>query len=277
MREEITIWQKLIRSELVNNLSESFLSEFSEPLFSGRLLRSSLLGYLCDFSKSENFINSALAVEFIHSASLLHDDVIDGAFFRRHAETLWKQKGIPASILSGDYLVTLAFGKVVKTENLAICAQFSDSLQKVCALEAKQDLEAETEKTIEKSLEIAEGKTGELFGFTAFASTTDTSNAQTFYRAGLKLGTAYQLADDLADAFGNSDEIGKTLGTDQKSGKLTILSAGATFEDVREIIKELINEALVLFAEVGVLKQAENYLNDLFYPAIELLIGESND
>lgn len=277
MSKEITIWQKLIRSELIENLSESFLSEFAEPLFSGRLLRSSLLGYLCDFSKCDVTLNSALAVELVHSASLLHDDVIDGAFFRRHAETLWKQKGIPASILSGDYLVTLAFGRVVKTQNFSICTQFSESLQKVCALEAKQDLESETDKTIENAVEIAEGKTGELFGFAAFASTTDSSKAQALYEAGLKLGTAYQLADDLADAFGIFDEIGKTLGTDETSGKVTILSAGATFDEARQIIQKLIDEALSLFDEVGVLQNVENYLKDLFYPAIERLIGAKND
>ncbi len=258
-------------------LKESFAEEFSANFFGGRFLRSSLTGCLSDFEMNGPSFGGAMAVELVHTASLLHDDVIDGAFFRRHAPTFWHEKGTSASILAGDYLVTLAFEQLFQSNDLDLCRRFTASLKNVCSMEARQELEKSQQGSFDEAVAIASGKTGELFGFAACASSSNLGKRELLYNAGLKLGTAYQLADDMADAFGHASELGKPVGNDAKSGKLTIVTAGASVTKIKDVIELQIEEALNLFAMADKKIEAEFYLQDVFTPALEKLVGAVNE
>ncbi len=162
-------------------------------------------------------VPAAAAVELVHAASLLHDDVIDGALLRRHAPTFWKTYGTHGAILAGDVLLIQAIG-LLSGETL--CPLANDLVRfcaELCNAEAEQELFLrQATPGREKILDIARRKTGALFAFAAGAAAgADAPLRLALHQAGYALGTAYQLADDLLDETGDERSAGKTLGLDR--------------------------------------------------------------
>ena len=193
----------------------------------GKMLRSRLAGRLIlagGGAEPELVEISAAAVEMVHTASLCHDDVIDSAVLRRSAPTLWRRTGASGAVLVGDILLCEAMNLLIETRNLPLLSAFMEKVTRVCQTEARQELVCRGhELGVEACLELAEGKTGSLFAFAAASAAPAGSDAAAdFARAGLRLGTAYQLADDLLDVVGSEVEVGKTLGTDGKREKYTL-------------------------------------------------------
>jgi octaprenyl-diphosphate synthase len=171
--------------------------------------------------------NLAAAVEFIHTATLLHDDVVDGSQLRRGkvaAHLIW---GGSASVLVGDFLFARAFELMVETGSLKaldILARASRVIAEgeVLQLTRVRDLQLDQATY----LEIIRGKTAELFAAAAEsgAVVSGASEAQVAALAdyGLKLGLAFQLADDALDYGGASETLGKNAGDDFREGKVTL-------------------------------------------------------
>jgi octaprenyl-diphosphate synthase len=171
--------------------------------------------------------NLAAAVEFIHTATLLHDDVVDGSQLRRGkvaAHLIW---GGSASVLVGDFLFARAFELMVETGSLRaldILARASRVIAEgeVLQLTRVRDLQLDQATY----LEIIRGKTAELFAAAAEsgAVVSGASDAQVAALAdyGLKLGLAFQLADDALDYGGASETLGKNAGDDFREGKVTL-------------------------------------------------------
>ena len=171
--------------------------------------------------------NLAAAVEFIHTATLLHDDVVDGSQLRRGkvaAHLIW---GGSASVLVGDFLFARAFELMVETGSLKaldILARASRVIAEgeVLQLTRAHDLQLDQATY----LEIIRGKTAELFAAAAEsgAVVSGASDAQVAALAdyGLKLGLAFQLADDALDYGGASETLGKNAGDDFREGKVTL-------------------------------------------------------
>jgi len=163
------------------------------------------------------------ATEMAHTASLCHDDVIDGGFLRRRQPTLWRVMGPSAAILMGDLLLCEAMDVIGSVENGSLVGPFVAKLQEVCAAELEQDLGSRGKVLQEAAcLRLARGKSGPFFAFVGYAC----SGAQPDLRAaieeaGYQVGTLYQVADDLLDAIGGA-AAGKTLGTDAKQRKFTL-------------------------------------------------------
>ncbi len=172
-------------------------------------------------------IHAAAAVEIIHGASLLHDDVIDGGLLRRGAQTFWKKHGTNGAILLGDLLVLKAFALLSDAGRGDLLKELIDQSMNVCRSEVEQELVLRgTAGTWEECERIARAKTGSLFAFAAVGAASDApGQVEALREAGFILGTAYQLVDDILDDSGNEELSGKTLGRDQERGKTTAITA----------------------------------------------------
>lgn len=175
----------------------------------------------------ENALKLAASVEFIHTATLLHDDVVDGSERRRGkvaAHLIW---GSATSVLVGDFLFARAFELMVETGELralGILAQASGVIAQgeVLQLTRAHDLNLDQETY----LRIVSAKTAELFAAAAEAGAVGVGADQQATSAlrsyGLNLGLAFQLADDALDYGGTSEALGKNAGDDFREGKVTL-------------------------------------------------------
>lgn len=168
----------------------------------------------------------AAAVEMIHTATLVHDDVLDGADRRRHAKTVNAVHGNQTAILLGDMLFSHAFHLTAAVDARA-CRVIGETTNRVCAGELRQVVERGNLHLTEADyFTVIDGKTaalteccGRLAGMFADASEMLTDRLAAY---GRNLGLAFQVADDLLDLSGTEAETGKTLGTDLGQLKLTL-------------------------------------------------------
>jgi octaprenyl-diphosphate synthase len=224
---------KRVRSTMIDCLQDTNLSKLlpgnKNLLSSGKMLRSRLVLTIGGANGVDEkvLINAAAAVDIIHGASLLHDDVIDGGILRRGAPTFWKKYGTNGAILFGDLLVFKGLNLLIEVDRLDLLQEIIDMSAHVCRSEVEQELILRgSPGSWDESEQIARAKTGSLFAFAAVAGGTDESGqVEALREAGFILGTAYQLADDVLDASGNEAASGKTLGTDNKRGKTTAITA----------------------------------------------------
>ena len=197
-----------------------------EVLVGGKMLRARLALRLAGLTPVAHdlIIAVAAAVEMIHAASLLHDDVIDGAEIRRGRSAFWRLTSPQGSILTGDLLFADAACLLAETGSADLLGRFCLKVREMCEAEAVQELSRRAQPTSEEQcLAVARGKTGALFAFVAEACAGgDPALGPALEEAGYRLGTAYQLADDLLDLTGDEGLAGKTLGTDRRRGKLTL-------------------------------------------------------
>ncbi|HEY3755228.1 MAG TPA: polyprenyl synthetase family protein [Opitutaceae bacterium] len=172
-------------------------------------------------------IRAAAVVELIHLATLVHDDIMDDADIRRNRETAARKFGSTPAVLLGDALFAHALNLATQFSTTEVCAAVSDSTRRVCAGEIVQTMRrGSLAVSREEYSRIIELKTAELFRVSCLlgARLADAPGGYTDAAAcfGRHLGVAYQIYDDLADYFGHADRIGKTLGTDLASGKVTL-------------------------------------------------------
>ena len=168
----------------------------------------------------------ATAVEFIHTATLLHDDVVDDSALRRGLATAHKIWGNSASILVGDYLFARAFELMVKTNNPPILEILSKTSAKIAAGEVLQLMHSHSFEIGEKvALNIMGAKTAELFAAAcqtgALAGGATPEQAQSLYQYGYALGMVFQITDDILD-YTSALNRGKNLGDDFSEGKITL-------------------------------------------------------
>src|SRR5882724_8000440 len=176
---------------------------------------------------SPDLVRVAAVVELVHLATLVHDDMMDEAEVRRGRRTAARAYGPVAAVLLGDALFSHALYLAAQFPTTEICLAISDSTRKVCAGEIIQTLRRGTvDVTLADYRRVIDLKTAELFRVSCTLGSRLTGGAPDHVAAagrfGRHLGIAYQIYDDLADYFGEEKRIGKTLGTDLASGKLTL-------------------------------------------------------
>ncbi len=172
-------------------------------------------------------VRAAAVVELVHLATLVHDDIMDAADLRRGRGTAMRRFGPEAAVLLGDALFAHALNLAAQFPTAEVCLLVSDSTRKVCTGEIVQTLRRRaTDVTRADYDRVIELKTAELFRVSCLLGARLGGFAAEFTAAaaefGRQLGIAYQIYDDLADFFGEETRIGKTLGTDLRSGKLTL-------------------------------------------------------
>ncbi len=221
--------REIMADALCNTNISKLLPPKNNIMGSGKMLRAQLALLLGESNgiDERTSLHAAAAVEIIHGASLLHDDVIDNGLLRRGAPAFWKKHGTNGAILLGDLLVFEGLDLLVQVDRTDLLLEMINMASRVCRSEVEQELVLRgSPGTWEECVEIARTKTGSLFAFAAVAAASDTpGQTEALREAGFIVGTAYQLVDDILDASGNEAVSGKTLGRDRERGKTTATTA----------------------------------------------------
>jgi octaprenyl-diphosphate synthase len=169
----------------------------------------------------------AAVVEFIHTATLLHDDVVDESTLRRGRPTANQAFGNAASVLVGDFLYSRAFQMMVDVNHMRVMEVLSDATNVIAEGEVLQLMNMRDASIDEASyLRVIRSKTAKLFEASArlapILAQADPAIEQACATYGQALGTAFQVIDDVLDYEGSADELGKNLGDDLREGKVTL-------------------------------------------------------
>jgi geranylgeranyl pyrophosphate synthase len=203
------------------------------------------------------------AVELVHMATLVHDDVIDRAHYRRGRESAWASHGPQAARAAGDYLFARAFAELAATGDAAAVGCLAGATLALARGEALQRAQThDPETSVESYLERCALKTGKLFEAACLLGSGGDSGLGEF---GLALGIAFQIADDILDCSGETIETGKIAGTDLREGTPTLPLILASREDasVRAALAGgPLDGALVRVAETGALESSREVARD---------------
>ena len=280
---------KILRNELVDlekemtkraKTSVPLINELSEHIIKsgGKRLRPIILMLLSKMTSTDDspyMIKAAVILEFIHAATLLHDDVVDMSEIRHSqdtANTIWGNKG---AVLVGDFLYSRAFEMIVEIDNPKIYQILAHTTNTIAQGEVMQLMNIENVDISEESyMEIIYRKTAILFEASAkiggVLSNINDSSVENLGAYGKNFGIAYQLRNDYLDYFGDSSLTGKNIAEDLVEGKVTlplIHSLRVSDDKERDIIVEKIhNPKSNNLSEINtVLKKNESdkYLEDL--------------
>ena len=195
----------------------------------GKRLRPALLLLTCGALgfRGEQRFNLAAVVEFIHTATLLHDDVVDDSSLRRGNATANETFGNPASVLVGDFLYSRAFQMMVSAQNMRVMEVLADATNIIAEGEVLQLMNMHNAALDEAGyLQVIRSKTAKLFeasarvGAILAGSSGQTEDLCAAY--GQAIGTAFQVIDDVLDYTGDAAVMGKNLGDDLREGKATL-------------------------------------------------------
>ncbi|MEE9350834.1 MAG: octaprenyl diphosphate synthase [Thiotrichaceae bacterium] len=240
--------QRRLQSEvvLVNQLSTYIINSGGKRL---RPLLALLVARACGY-KGEHHVDVAAIVEFIHTATLLHDDVVDESDLRRGKETANNVWGNQAAVLVGDFLYSRAFEMMVDVGMMRIMEILANTTNTIAEGEVLQLLNCnDADTTEERYMEVIYSKTAKLFEAAcligAVLAELPEEEQASIALYGMHLGTAFQLVDDILDYSASAEELGKNIGDDLAEGKPTLpliialqRSSGAAAQLIRKAIEE---------------------------------------
>ncbi len=237
----------------------------------GKRLRPVILLLTCGALnyQDERKYSLAAVVEFIHTATLLHDDVVDESTLRRGRPTANENFGNPASVLVGDFLYSRAFQMMVDAGSMRIMQVLADATNVIAEGEVLQLMNMHDASLDEAAyLRVIRSKTAKLFEassrLAAILAQTSPELEEACAEFGQALGTAFQVIDDVLDYEGNAAEMGKNLGDDLREGKATlplILAMQRGTPDQKALIQQAIetgsvdqlNQVIAIVRETGAL------------------------
>jgi len=216
----------------------------------GKRLRPALVLLMCGALgyRGEQRLNLAAVVEFIHTATLLHDDVVDESTLRRGRSTANEVFGNPASVLVGDFLYSRAFQMMVEVGDMRIMQTLAEATNVIAEGEVLQLMNMHDAALSEEGyLRVIRSKTAKLFEasarLAALLAQSSPAVEQQCADYGQALGTAFQVIDDVLDYDGEVSEMGKNLGDDLREGKVTlplIIAMQRGTEDERATLRHAI-------------------------------------
>jgi octaprenyl-diphosphate synthase len=209
---------------LINNVSNYIIGA------GGKRIRPKILLLLLGMYGYKGTHNHSMAavVEFIHTATLLHDDVVDDSMLRRGNATANAKFGNPASVLVGDFLYSRAFQMMVEVNDMRIMKTLADATNIIAEGEVLQIINMHDPHLTEAGyFQVIKAKTATLFEASArvaaILSGLDEHQEKMCAQYGQSLGVAFQIVDDLLDYIGNAALMGKNVGADFREGKMTLL------------------------------------------------------
>ena len=264
-------------------------------LLGGKRLRPTLC-YLSGFTdaKYDDLLKVSVILELVHVASLVHDDILDNAQFRRKQITIHNDIGVHDSILLGDALFSYALELSTEFQDNSVCKVVSHATRKTCSGEiAQNNTIGNILLSLDDYIQIISDKTGHLFGAACELggklNGCDTFEQNILKEIGISLGVNYQLYDDIIDAFGNETTVGKSLGTDFASLKPTlplILLLNRVDSTISDEVFRLVSnktdrhylakKVTNLYEEYGVLKMCVDFFNNRFDKTNILINSLSN-
>jgi octaprenyl-diphosphate synthase len=232
---------------LVDQVAEHIIAGGGKRL---RPLLVVLTGRACGGPNALAHAEAAAFIEFIHTATLLHDDVVDGSSLRRGRDTANQVFGNQASVLVGDFVYSRAFQMMAALDSQRVMEIMADATNVIAEGEVLQLMNAHDPQTTEQRyLEVIYRKTARLFEAGAEVAAVLSKSAPDLQKAlakfGKHVGTAYQLVDDVLDYRSNPEERGKNLGDDLAEGKPTLPLIHAMkngTEAQRSVIREAIEK-----------------------------------
>ena len=231
---------------LINQIADHIVSAGGKRL---RPMLVMLAGHAVGGAGPEHHQLAAI-IEFIHTSTLLHDDVVDESDLRRGRSTANAIWGNAASVLVGDFLYSRSFQLMVELDRMEVMQVLADTTNRIAEGEVLQLLHVRNPDTDEAAyLRVIERKTAVLFAagtrLGALASGADAATQQALYDYGMNLGYAFQIADDVLDYTADAADLGKNLGDDLAEGKATLPlihamagSDAATRERLRAIVQD---------------------------------------
>jgi octaprenyl-diphosphate synthase len=229
---------------LVNQVAHHIIHNGGKRL---RPLAVLLAARACGY-RGDAHVSAAAIIEFIHTATLLHDDVVDGSGLRRGQETANSMFGNQASVLVGDFLYSRAFQMMVEIDDIKILSVMANATNTIAEGEVLQLMNCNNpDITEEDYMEVIYRKTAKLFEagtrIAAILSKQDERIEQALIGFGRHLGLAFQLVDDALDYAAKPEELGKNIGDDLAEGKPTLpliyaMAHGSAAE--RHMIREAI-------------------------------------
>ena len=247
-----------VKEEIKKQLGEEdgYMKQVIEDIVesSGKLLRPALalLAFWAGGDNRKNkdsMIKTASVIELIHTATLIHDDVIDETTLRRHKTNLHTKWGDKISVLFGDYLFSRSFNVLSQLAFPEIICALANTVNLICEGELKQINRAyDWDLSAEDYFSIIEKKTASLFWFSCFSGGhmggAGASEIEALVNYGMNLGIAFQIVDDCLDFIGDENVMGKSLGSDLRKGKITlplIYLLSLSSEEVRKKIVAFIS------------------------------------
>ena len=247
LKTDLADFETQLAAELRSSVD--FIDAIGEDLAGagGKRLRPSLAflaGQLLNGSR-EQALQVALAVELLHSASLLHDDLIDDAETRRGADAAFRRYGNVVSVMSGDFMLARVLGILARSGSPAFTQLMSETAARICEAEVLQFEMATLETySLENYFTIIDGKTAVLFAAALEGVALLTRAPEAERRAlrdyGMYYGRAFQLQDDYLDLLGDAKVLGKPVGGDLREGKATFAVLellGAGVSEARTILR----------------------------------------
>tara|TARA_A100000164_G_C21884813_1_gene762184 strand:- start:629 stop:1642 length:1014 start_codon:yes stop_codon:yes gene_type:complete len=252
VEDKLVLTEEKIKSKLISDVSLVQRMTDYHIKTGGKRLRALLtLGAakLCGYSKGSRDINLAACVELIHSATLMHDDVIDEGSVRRGKKTLNKVWNNQSSVLIGDYLLSRCFEMMVEDGSLEVLKLLSSTSSKIAQGEVLQlQHKGEVDMLEETYLRIISAKTAELFAAAAkvgaILSNAEVKEKDALEFYGRNLGLTFQIADDTLDYNSELKLFGKKIGQDFFEGKIT-LPLILLFQKLDTIEKNLLQDMFV--------------------------------
>jgi geranylgeranyl pyrophosphate synthase len=229
IHEELERVERKIRE--VSSIEYEQMKAILDYLLSGggKRLRPALVILSSKFYRAdaEKVTSLAAAVETLHTATLVHDDLIDNAFLRRGNPTLNAMWNSAATVLTGDYLFARAAAFAAETKSVRVVSIFAQTLMTICSGELNQIFSNEGEQpTRDYYYQRIYSKTASLFAAStetgALLSGASEPEAQALRDYGYNLGMAFQIVDDILDFAGNEGDLGKPIGSDLRQGIITL-------------------------------------------------------
>jgi len=230
VQDDLQAIDRLIIDELVSPIP--LIREITQHIIKsgGKRLRPLLvilLARACHYQGANEHHELAAIIEFVHTATLLHDDVVDESHLRRGQSTANAIWGNQASVLVGDFLYSRAFQILARRANTPVMKVLANTTNAIAEGEVLQLMNCnEPDITEADYMQVIEWKTAKLFESAAeigaLIATDDTSQHQAAANYGLHLGLAFQIIDDLLDYTADSEQLGKNIGDDLAEGKATL-------------------------------------------------------
>jgi len=253
---------------LINQIANYIVSSGGKRL---RPMLLTLCAHACDY-RGQDHIPLAAIIEFIHTATLLHDDVVDESDLRRGQQSAHAVWGNAASVLVGDFLYSRSFQMMVGLDSMRIMEVLADTTNTIAEGEVQQLLNmGDPEVDRQRYMQVIENKTAKLFEAACKLAAIisgqphEIENALAIY--GNRLGAAFQIADDMLDYTGDAETMGKNAGDDLAEGKPTlplIIARERCNADERELLDSAISNGsvddldpiLAIISKTGSLKSA---------------------
>ncbi len=298
--QKIESYTRLIENTLARQDFDSEPTELYAPIsyilsLGGKRLRPAMVLAACDLYGGElsEAIMPALGIEIFHNFSLIHDDILDKAPLRRGKKTVHEKWNQDIALLSGDAMLVKAYQYIAAVDPKIlpqVMKSFSATAMEVC--EGQQyDLNFEKQETVsqEDYIEMIRLKTSVLLGCAlkvgALVAGAPIKEADKLYKFGVNIGIAFQIQDDILDAFGNPEKFGKTPGGDILNDKKTILMIHAKENASAEQLEKLrtkhssddekVRTVRSLFTEIGSKDYAVAQMEAFYEEALKHL-DESN-